>query len=364
MKNFSTAGFILAFASAAASLSAAVANPAHAANTARCAFLPNAPDQHLVVRGDTLWGISGKFLQHPWCWPQVWGLNRDQIRNPHWIYPGQIVYFDRVAGRLRLGSATGSRGTDGIPDVRLSPQVRIEGLGQDAIPAIPANAIGPFLSQPLIIEENELKDAPRIVAAQEGHVFLGKGDKAYVRGDLNGGTSFQVFRPGKPLRDPVTKSILGYEAAYLGTLKLDRAAQADNEAHRFVVVTSKEEMGVGDQLLPVPPTPITNYVPHPPVSLIDARIVAVYGGVTQAGQNQVVSINRGQKDGLDIGSVLDLYRFGAIIADRTDNKKLVKLPDEQFGNLFIFRIFQNVSYGLIMQVTDAVRVGDVAKSPE
>jgi hypothetical protein len=364
MKNFSTAGFILAFASAAVSLSAAVSNPVHAANTSRCTFLPNAPDQHLVVRGDTLWGISGKFLQHPWCWPQVWGLNRDQIRDPHWIYPGQTVYFDRVAGRLRLGSAVGSQTAGGIPNVRLSPQVRMKDLAQDAIPAIPANAIGPFLSQPLIIEENELKDAPRIVAAQEGHVFLGKGDKAYVRGDLKGSTSFQVFRPGKPLRDPVTKSILGYEAAYLGILKLERAAQADNEAHRFVVATSKEEMGVGDQLLSMPPTPIINYVPHPPASLVDARIMAVYGGVTQAGQNQVVSINRGQKDGLDIGSVLDLYRFGEIIADRTDDKKPIKLPDEQFGTLFIFRTFKNISYGLIMQVTDVARVGDVAKSPE
>jgi hypothetical protein len=359
MKKFSTAGFILAFASTFTLLTAAPG--VHAANAARCEFLVNAPDQHVVVMGDTLWGISGKFLQHPWCWPQVWGINRAQIRDPHWIYPGQIVYFDRAAGRLRLGKATGQQGAS---NVRLSPQTRIEGLGQDAIPAIPASAIEPFLTQPLIIEQNELKDAPRIVAAQEGHVFLGKGDKAYVRGDLKGGTSFQAFRPGKPLRDPATKAILGYEAAYLGTLKLDRAAKSDDEAHRFIVVTSKEEMGVGDHLVPVPPTPIINYVPHPPEAAVDARIVSVYGGVTQAGQNQVVTINRGKQDGIDVGTVLQLYRLGAIIADRTDNKNPVKLPDEQYGTLFIFRIFNNISYGLIMQVTDSVQVGDIAKSPE
>lgn len=365
MKKFSTAGFIFALAFAFAPLSAFAADAsAQPANKAGCAFLTNAPDQHVVARGDTLWGISAKFLQHPWCWPQVWGLNREQIRDPHWIYPGQIVYFDRAAGRLRLGTSTGSGRAQGLAEVRLSPQTRMEGLGLDAIPAIPASAIEPFLSRPLIVDENELKDAPRIVAAQEDHVFLGKGDKAYVRGDLKGGTAFQVFRPGKPLKDPATKAILGYEAAYLGTLKLDRAAKTDNEAHRFVIVSSKEEMGVGDRLVAVPPTPILNYMPHPPATAVDARIVAIYGGVTQAGQNQVVSINRGKNDGLDTGAVLELYRFGEIIADRTDNKKPVKLPDEQYGTLFIFRTFNNISYGLIMQVAQAVQVGDVAKSPE
>ena len=362
MKNFSTAGFLLVFASALAPLSALAANPnVQAVKSTNCAFLANAPDQHLVVRGDTLWGISGKFLQHAWCWPQVWGLNREQIRDPHWIYPGQIVYFDRVAGRLRLGSPTGANGT---ADIRLLPSVRMESLAQGAIPAIPSSAIEPFLSQPLVVDENELKNTPRIIAAEEGHVFLAKGDKAYVRGNLGGNTSFQVFRPGKPLKDPITKLVLGYEAAYLGTVKLDRAARAENEAHRFMVVTSKEEMGVGDHLVPAPPMSLVNFVPHAPAMPIDARVMAVYGGVTQAGQNQIISINRGKQDGLDVGTVLHLSRFGIVIADRTNDKKPIKLPDEQYGTLFIFRVFNNISYGLIMQVTDAVSVGDVVKSPE
>jgi hypothetical protein len=368
MKKFSTAGFILAFAFAGAfapSAASAASPESQTTNPLRCEFLQNAPDQHVVVRGDTLWGISGKFLQHPWCWPQVWDMNREQINNPHRIFPGQIVYFDRVAGRLRLGTSTGSaRQPQTIADVRLSPQVRMENLGSDAIPAIPTGAIEPFLSQPLIIGADDLARAPRIVAAQEGRVFLGNGDKAYVRGDLSGGTVFQAFRPGKPLKDPATHAILGYEAVYLGNLKLDRAAKTDDEAHRFIVAMSKEEMGVGDRLVAVPSTPILNYMPHPPATSVDARIVAIYGGVTQAGQNQVVSINRGKNDQLDVGAVLALYRFGAIIADRTDNKKAVKLPDEQYGTLFIFRVFDKISYGLIMQVTDTVQVGDVAKSPE
>jgi hypothetical protein len=358
MKKFSTAARFLALASFFVPL--CVLAQTQPTKTFRCEFLPHAPDQHTVVRGDTLWDISGKFLQHPWCWPQVWGLNRDQIRDPHWIYPGQIVYFDRSAGRLRLGTAAGNSATQ----VRLSPQVRMEGIGKQAVPAIPAGVIEPFLAQPLIVEEQELKDTPRIMATQEGHVYLGKNDKAYVRGDLKGGTSFQVFRPGNPLKDPDTNKVIGYEAAYLGTLKLQRAAQNDNEAHRFIVATSKEEMGVGDRLLPVPPTPILNYMPHPPEQQIDARIVSVYGGVTQAGQNQIVTVNRGKNQGLDVGTVLELYRFGPTVPDRTDGNKAVKLPDEQYGSLFIFRVFNNISYGLVMQVTDTVQIGDVAKSPE
>lgn len=377
MKKFSTAALGFALVAASSSFAATSGEPA---TSPRCAFLPNAPDQHVVVRGDTLWDISGKFLQHAWCWPQVWGMNRDEIRNPHWIYPGQIVYFDRAAGRLRLGSPVGgnnavsSRDGGGIPSVKLSPQLRTEGLGQQAVPSIPSNLIEPFLSQPLVISDKELLDVPRIVATQEGRVILGKDDKAFVRGELGSGTSFQVFRPGTPLRDPESKEVLGYEAAYLGTIKLDRTAQNPNEAHAFNVVSTKQEMGVGDRLLPVPPTPILNYVPHPPEQKVDARIVSIYGGVSQAGQNQIVAINRGKNAGLDLGTVLELYRYGPTVVDRTERstfwsvgdygKPTVKLPDHLYGSLFIFRVFDSVAYGLVMQVTESVHVGDIAKSPD
>ena len=362
MKKFSTAALVFAFAAAFGSLAA----PAAQAAASTCAFLPNAPDQHTVVKGDTLWDISGKFLVHPWCWPQVWDMNREEIHNPHWIYPGQIVYFDRVAGRLRLGQPTG-----GANGGRLSPQVRVAGTGKDAVTSIPSSAIEAFLTQPLIIENDELTGTPHIVAAQEGHVNIGNGEKAYVAGDLKDGTSFQAFRPGTPLKDPVTKKVIGYEAAYLGTLKLQRTGQTPDEAHSFVVVDSKQEMSIGDRLLPVPPTPIMNYVPHPPEQPVDARIVSIYGGVDNAGQNQVVTINRGSNDGIDIGTVLQLSRFGQTVVDKGADqtgwfggKPAVKLPDEQYGTLFVFRTFKNIAYGLIMQVTDTVNVGDFARSPE
>jgi len=357
MKNFSTAVVSFVFAAASAAM---VAPAAYAAN--KCEFRADAPDSHKVVRGDTLWDISGKFLHNPWCWPQVWGLNRDQIKNPHWIYPGQIVYFDRATGRLSLGKPVGASGTGGT--VRLSPQVRIDGVGQDAVPAIPSGVIEPFLSQPLIVTPEQLLGTPRIVATQEGRVNLAKNDRAYVSGDLKDGTAFQVFRPGKPLHDPETKAVIGYEAAYLGSLKLTRAAKADHEAHAFMVVSSKEEMTVGDRLLPVPHIPMLNYVPHAPERPLAARIVSVYGGVTHAGQNQIVSINRGTKDGVDVGTVLEMYRYGVLVKDRTDTKEMIKLPDEKYGALFVFRVFENISYALVMQVTDSVQVGDVAKSPE
>ncbi|MBS1186356.1 MAG: LysM peptidoglycan-binding protein, partial [Burkholderiaceae bacterium] len=361
MKKFSTAALIPALATSFALL---FAPSALAAGKGKCEFLQNAPDKHTVVKGDTLWGISGKFLEHPWCWPQVWGMNKAQIRNPHWIYPGQIVYLDRAAGRLRLGTPAGSSAPREPQDVRLSPRIRTSPLDKDAVPSIPAKIIEPFLTKPLIVDEKELNGAPRIVATQEGRVYTGKGDRVYVRGDLGGHEVFQVFRPGVALKDPVDKKVIGYEAVHLGTIKLAREAQANNEAHAFAVTEALQEMGVGDRLQPMPPTETINYVPHPPESELETRVVSIYGGVTHAGQNQTVALNKGKNADIDVGTVLTLYRTGETIADRTDSQRKVKLPDEKYGTLFVFRVFDHVSYALIMEVTDSVQVGDTARTPE
>ena len=363
MKNFSTVVTRLA---AAGLVACVVAGPVQAAN---CSFRPNAPDQHSVVKGDTLWDISATFLANPWCWPEVWGLNRDDIRNPHWIYPGQVIWFDRARGRLSLVRPGGDEGA-GMPVTRLSPQLRTEGLGKDAVQSIPAGLIEPYLTQPLIVEAGELDAAPRIAASQENHYYIGAGDKVYVRGDLKGGSSFQVFRPGSALRDPDTNKTVAHEATYLGTVTLQAEARPGVDVHTFTVTSSSQEIGVGDRLIAAPPEPLRNYVPHPPERPVRARLMSIHSGVTYAGQSQVVTVNRGSVDGLDVGSVLELYQFGKTVVDPGQRgflgfgRSTIRLPDEQYGTLFVFRVFRNVSYGLIMQVTAPAQVGDVAKSPE
>lgn len=327
----------------------------------QCVFLPNAPDQHLVVKRDTLWDIAGKFLEHPWCWPQVWGMNRDQIRDPHWIYPGQTVYFNRAAGRLQLTPPGQEAGPDNT--VRLQPQIRSSAAQSEAIPTISAEQIAPFLARPLIVTEEQFKGAPVIMATPEGHVYLSRNDFAYVRGALEGAVDFHVFRAGQPLRDPESKLVLGYEAKYLGMAHLERAATNADEAHRFIITESREEIGVHDRLLPLMPPGPNNYVPHAPAQTIDARVVAIYGGGSQGGQYQVISINRGTQHGVDVGAALKLQRRGPTVPDVTNERKPVKLPDLQYGTLLIFRVFDTLSYGLIMQVSDAVHIGDIAKSP-
>lgn len=365
MKNFSTVASRLA---SAALLSCAALQAAHAAQPGD--FRPDAPDQHVVVKGDTLWGISGTFLNNPWRWPEVWGLNRDQIRNPHWIYPGQVVYFDRAHGRLTLNKPGSGDADDAADSLRLSPQLRTEGLGRDAVPAIAAGAIEPFLSQPLVVQADELAGAPSIVASQGGRLYLGQGDKVYVRGKLNGASSFQVFRPGTPLTDPDTGKVVAYQSTYLGTVALQAEPKDGADVSSFVIASANREMAVGDLLLPAPPTPIRNYVPHPPERPVRARVMSIYGDGTQAAQSQVVTVNKGTVDGLDVGAVLQLYHYGKTMPDPASKGFLglfrakLKLPDERFGDLFIFRVFKNVSYGLIMQVNEPVQVGDVANSPE
>lgn len=375
MKNFSTGAAcpLLARRAVTAALAACLAAPAaSAASAPQCSFKPNAPDQHKVVKGDTLWDISGTFLERPWCWPQVWGMNRDEIRNPHWIYPGQIIYFDRKHGRLTLTRPGQGNGEPGVPPLtHLAPQLRTEDLAQNnAVPSIPAGAIEPYLTQPLVVEDNALAGAARIVAAPEDRLTLGEGDRVYVRGDLHGASTFQVFRPGKQLRDPDTGRVVAHEAEYIGAAHLVSEAGPGVDVSTFAITQSVKEMGIGDRLLPAPPEPVRNYVPHAPLQPVSGRVMSLATESNYAAQSQVVTVNRGALDGLDVGAVLDLYHLGQTVPDPEHKgflglgKTKLRLPDEQYGELFIFRVFGHVSYGLVMQVTAPVQVGDVAKSPE
>jgi len=330
---------------------------------------PNAPDSHTVKRGDTLWDISKLFLKTPWRWPELWGMNLEQIRNPHLIYPGQVLVLDKSGGRARLRVAQG--GPDGT--VKLSPRVRSESSGDGGVPALPMHLIAPFMNEGVVFSANELERAPRVVAAPEDRVMIGRGDKAYVLGDIGGLRDWRVFRQATPLRDPTTKEILGYEARFLGTASYVReggsAASVGGKPGltvpaTFEMVSVKEEVGVGDRLAPVPPRDFSNFVPHAPAKPVSGQVISVYGEGLIAGQNQVVAINRGAVDGMERGHVLAVLRDGPQVTDRTSAVPTqIKLPDERHGLLFVFRVFERVSYGLVLQVQQPVSAGDRFTQP-
>ncbi len=357
----------------------------------------NHPDRYVVVKGDTLWGISGKFLKDPWQWPKVWKMNRAQIKNPHWIYPGDVIVLDKsgASPQLRLLRET----------VTLEPGVRIEPLEKEAIHTIAPSVIDPFLSQPLLIENGKLDDAPRIISGQDNRVILSPGTRVYINNIQEGeGVHWDIYRPGEALRDPDTNEVLGTEAIYLGDVNIARyGAPATGD-----IVKAKEEIFTKDRLVVAPDEFKSSFVPHAPEGDIRGRIMRIYGGVAEGGPNTVVSINRGKNDGLEEGHVLAISRYGKVIRDPEykdpasnkvvaeekklkqlnfdvtsdpDGKKIVnfekeppqtkvvlepgqvKLPDERVGLLMIFRTFDRVSYGLIMSASDAIYTLDSVHTP-
>ncbi len=328
---------------------------------------PNAPDSYTVRRGDTLWGISGLFLRSPWRWPELWGMNLDEIRNPHLIFPGQVLYLDKSNGRARLRLAQPVGDT-----LKLSPRVRSEALGDGAIASIPFHLIEPFLTEAVVFNTNELEAAPRIVAAPEGRVMMARGDTAYVRGELGSTRNWRIFREPKPLADPSTGEVLGWEASYVGTAeytqqgdtRTDAAGKPEIVPATFRVTSVKQEANVGDRLAVTPSREFTNYAPHAPSSPIAGQIVKIYGEFLTAGQNQIVALNKGAADGLERGHVLALWRDGPRVIDRTDaSRPTIKLPDERHGLLFVFRTFERVSYALILSVQEPVKAGDRFTQP-
>jgi hypothetical protein len=318
-------------------------------------LVPDAPDRHIVVRGDTLWGISAKFLQDPYRWPEIWRLNPEEIRNPHRIYPGQIVVLDRSGAdpRLKLGKV-----------FKVEPRVYSD-AESDEIPAIPQQVIEPFLTQPLVVEAGALAALPRVVATQESRVNVGAGGTIYVNGiEKPAAKLWQVFRPGAVLKDPDSGEVLGHEAFYLGSARVVKEG-ADGEPATMEVLSAKEEIGRGDSLMPAAKPEIMSYVPHAPTALVKGRILSIYGGVGEAGRFSIVTISRGKADGLEQGHVLAIYRTGATVTNRFEDSKpqSVKLPDERFGLMFVFRAFERVSYALIMESSRPVQPGDTVQTP-
>ncbi len=319
----------------------------------------NPPDRHVVVRGDTLWDISGKFLKEPWRWPEIWNMNREDIKNPHLIYPGQVVYLDRSGKtpRLRLGKRVKSGGGT----IKLEPHIYSEPVAQ-AIPSIPPNLIEPFLSKPLVIEQSQLDGGPRIVAGPEFRGMMGNGDPAFASGIPDASVErWNVFRPGKPLIDPDTGLVIGYEAFFLGNARLVQPG----EPAVLEITTAKEEIMRGDRLVPAPPANIISYVPHRPDTQISAKLMSIYGGVTEGGRASIVTLNRGRNDGLEIGHVLAVFRNRIAEAIDQDTLQHVKvpIPEERYALLFVFRVFNNVSYALVLESSKPITIGDSARNP-
>jgi hypothetical protein len=311
---------------------------------------PSHPDRYVVVKGDTLWDISARFLQTPWRWPDIWQAN-DQIENPHLIYPGDIIELSFIDGQPRL---TLKRG-----DGKLSPSIRRSSLN-NAIPAIPLDAIAAFLNAPRVMTQEEYDTAPYIVAFDDEHILGGPGYKAYVRSFVGGvDDGYIIVRQGEEYKDGETGEPLGFESVYIA----ESAVTLKGDPVTIMLSKSTREVRKGDRLLPAAEGPvIQNYFPHAPDKEIKGRIVGVVDGVSQVAQFDIVVIDRGEQDGVEVGHVLEVDRAGETVRDVVVGSE-VTLPDEKAGVLMVFRVFDRLSYGLIMESQRVMHRLDVVRTP-
>jgi LysM repeat protein len=337
----------------------------------------NAPEKYTVKRGDTLWDISSLYLKTPWKWPVLWGMNQAQIVNPHLIYPGQVLVLTRSNGLARLGLADGVEGMveqrmlDPLKSQKLAPTVRSEPLLPTAISSVNLGLLKSFLSQPLVVDSALVQSSGYVLTGPENRVFTAKGDTFYARAlPSQRDNRYQLYRPGKPLYDPDTGLLLAYEAFYLGTAEIVKTG----DPAQLRITESKEEISRGDRLLPFVREPELNAVPRAPAQAIKARVMSTYNGVEYAGSNMVVTLNKGRSAGLEVGHVLAVWRAGDQVVDSenppTDfwskvrgDKNIVQLPDEQYGQVIVFRVFEKVSYALVMGTTLHVKLGDTVTQP-
>ncbi|MGD8910289.1 MAG: LysM peptidoglycan-binding domain-containing protein [Chromatiales bacterium] len=340
-------GFILGLLLSCSAIAAgpAALNPAH-------------PERYTVVKGDTLWDISALFLRDPWLWPEVWNIN-PQIENPHLIYPGDEIILTFIDGRPIL---TLSRQDRRGPKDRLSPRAHATPI-DEAIPTIPIDAIAQFLTRPFVVEENELEQAPYVVHFLDDHILGGAGISFYARSIMEDDVlRYTIVRPGKPYKDPDTEEILGYEATFIGDANLKRAG----DPAKLFIATSEQEVIIGDRLIKaLEDKPLFNFQPRAPEDDIKGRIISVLKGVSQIGQYNVVVLNKGARDGLEPGHVMQIMQGGEAVRDIIKGRgETVTLPLEEAGVLMVFRTFEKVSFALVMNATKPLHVLDWVRSPE
>lgn len=315
---------------------------------------PSAPKSYTVKRGDTLWGIATMFLRDPWLWPEVWYIN-PQVENPHLIYPGDVLAL--------------AYGADGRPQIRLErggaarldPRLHSSPL-DGAIPAVPYSAIAAFLSRPSVLTKDQVKQAPHVLAFRDGHTVAGAGHDIYVR-DLNAeqNARFSVMHVGDPIRDPDGHGIVGYQGIYTATA----VVTAPGNPAKAQLTDSTRETLVGDRLFAADSNVPIDFKQRPPSTDIHGRIVSVVDGVELIGQYQVVVINRGARDGLEVGHILAVDQAGEVVRDRHSGwmGTRVRLPNERAGTLLVFKTFDRVSYGLIVGASTTMRVADIVRTP-
>nr|WP_324257119.1 LysM peptidoglycan-binding domain-containing protein [Cellvibrio fontiphilus] len=318
------------------------------------------PDEYTVKKGDTLWDISGTFLNSPWMWPEIWHVN-PQIENPHLIFPGdliKLIYLDgqpRLTLERTLKMVPGAGGT-----TKLSPSIRVQNV-DEAITAIPLDRIDAFLSRSRIVEPGVLEASPYMLAGQQQRLIVGADDRAYARGSFDASyTNYGVFRKGQLFRDPVTKEVLGVHAQGIGSVSVSKM---DGDIASLDVLRTYEEVRPGDHLLPSEDRSVDSiFYPSAPDVDIEAQIIAVEGGVTQVGKFNVVMINKGEREGLQIGNVMAIYRAGEIVTDRVRGGK-VALPDERAGLLMVFRTFEKMSFALVLESDRPLAIKDKVRNP-
>jgi LysM repeat protein len=324
---------------------------------------PNAPDSYVVKRGDTLWAIAKLFLRDPWFWPEIWQVN-PQIENPHRIYPGDTLRLIYVDGQPRIALERGE-------SARVLARVRSEPL-EGAITTIPYETIAAFMSRPSVLVPDQIKHAGYVLASLDSHEAISEGDTIYARGFPNPaevGMRYNVVRVGDPLRDPEDNKILGYDGVYTGSGRVTRSG----DPATLIMTDSSREAETGDKVLPSIVDVPLDFIPTSPRTRVNGRIMAVSDGVTVIGQYEVVVINRGARDGLVAGNVLAVFKAGGLVRDEEKNGFLsgsadffdqrVRLPDERDGTFLVFKTFDRMSFGLIMEAKNLIHVADRVANP-
>ena len=320
------------------------------------------PKQYTVKKDDTLWDISGLFLQDPWYWPEIWQDN-SQIKNPHLIFPGDILTLVYVNGRptMLVNDAQHkalAQAKDNV--IKLSPTIRTVSL-ESSISSIPGDAIRQFLTRPRVVTKEQLDAAPYIIGSQDNHLIIGTGSRVYVRGEIDKErVRFAVFNPGDALHDPVTNELLGYEAKYAGNIHIT----AYGDPASGDITHSAREILIGDRLLHEDRSKRENqYFPHVPDKEVDAQIISLYDALFGVAQFQIVVINKGERDGMEIGHLLATFTQGEKIRDKVSGSR-VKLPNERSGLIMIFKTFDRVSYALTMESKRVIHKNDVVQKPK